>query len=49
MFHIKICGVRRPDDIEAVEISGADGESATEVWVEFIDFQTGHREQIRTA
>lgn len=24
MFHIKICGVRRPSDIEAVEQSGAD-------------------------
>lgn len=35
--------------VELREINGANGESATEVWVEFIDFQTGHREQIRTA
>ncbi len=35
--------------VELREIEGADGESATEVWVEFIDFQTGHREKIRTA
>ena len=35
--------------VELRQINGADGASATEVWVEFIDFQTGHREQIRTA
>jgi menaquinol-cytochrome c reductase iron-sulfur subunit len=35
--------------VELREINGADGASATEVWVEFIDFQTGHSEQIRSA
>ena len=35
--------------VELREITSKDGATATEVWVEFIDFETGHREQIRTA
>lgn len=35
--------------VELREIKGDKGTTATEVWVEFIDFQTGHRTQIRTA
>jgi len=31
------------------EIQGAEGDVVTEVWIEFIDYQTGRREQIRTA
>jgi len=34
--------------VEVREIKLADGEMAQEVWVEFINFQTGHKEQIRT-
>lgn len=35
--------------VELKEVDLSDGETATEVYVEFIDFQTGHKEQIPTA
>ncbi|MCA9229480.1 MAG: Rieske 2Fe-2S domain-containing protein [Planctomycetales bacterium] len=38
---------RLPVELRNVELDG--GESVTEVWVEYIDFQTGHKEQHRTA
>lgn len=31
------------------EVDLDDGETITEIWIEFIDFQTGHKEQIRNA
>lgn len=34
--------------VELREIKLADGGTVTEVWVEYIDFQTGHKEQQRT-
>jgi len=35
--------------LELRKISTGKGVSVTEVWVEFIDFQTGHKQAIRTA
>ena len=35
--------------VELREIHGPGGETATEVWVEFIDYLTGRKERIRTA
>jgi len=35
--------------VELREIELADGQRTTEVWVEFIDFQTGKKEKIATA
>jgi hypothetical protein len=32
--------------VELVSIAMADGAKTSEVWVEFIDFQTGHKEAI---
>ena len=34
--------------VELRETAIADGQMHVEVWVEFIDYQTGHKEQIRT-
>ncbi len=34
--------------VELRELQLASGETATEVWVEFIDFQTGHKQPIHT-
>lgn len=35
--------------VELVNIAMADGSKTSEVWVEFIDFQTGHKEAIPSA
>ena len=35
--------------VELVSIAMADGSKTSEVWVEFIDFQTGHKEAIPSA
>lgn len=35
--------------VELREVALPDGETATEVWVEFIEYQTGHKQQIPTA
>jgi menaquinol-cytochrome c reductase iron-sulfur subunit len=35
--------------VEVREIDLGDGELVTEIWVEFINFQTGHKEQVRTS
>jgi phosphoribosylanthranilate isomerase len=50
MFHIKICGVRRPDDIEAVEISGADaiGLNFFRPSVRFVDPDAEQTRQLST-
>jgi menaquinol-cytochrome c reductase iron-sulfur subunit len=34
--------------VELVDIATADGSKTSEVWVDFIDFQTGHKEAIPT-
>ena len=34
--------------VQLKQIDGADDQSVTEVWVEFIDFQTGKKEQVPT-
>ncbi|MEM9657774.1 MAG: Rieske 2Fe-2S domain-containing protein [Planctomycetota bacterium] len=35
--------------VELRQVDAGDGTELTEVWVEFIDFQTGHKEKIPTA
>ena len=35
--------------VELVEVAASNGEEVSEVWIEFIDFQTGHKEAIPTA
>ncbi len=35
--------------VELVEVAANDGTKVSEVWIEFIDFQTGHKEAIPTA
>jgi menaquinol-cytochrome c reductase iron-sulfur subunit len=35
--------------IEIRQAKAADGQELAEVWIEFIDFQTGHKEKIRSA
>ncbi|QEG33149.1 QcrA and Rieske domain-containing protein [Bythopirellula goksoeyrii] len=35
--------------VELRSVASADDNEAVEVWIEFIDFQTGHKEAIRTA
>ncbi|MDZ4657367.1 MAG: Rieske 2Fe-2S domain-containing protein [Bythopirellula sp.] len=35
--------------VELVQVAANDGEKVEEVWIEFIDFQTGHKEAIPTA
>jgi menaquinol-cytochrome c reductase iron-sulfur subunit len=35
--------------VEVRELKLEDADAVSEIWVEFIDFQTGHSEQIRTA
>ena len=35
--------------VELREVGIADGLAHVEVWVQFLDFQTGHKEQIPTA